>query len=75
MILQKENYTVHGLTTAAGIWAVGGIGLAIEAGMYLLGIASAVLVGIILASERLLKIDKRLARRRLESETGERDDR
>jgi putative Mg2+ transporter-C (MgtC) family protein len=65
MILKEERQEIHGLTTAAGIWAVGAIGLAIGAGMYLLGIASAVLVGLILASERVLRIDQRLARRRL----------
>jgi putative Mg2+ transporter-C (MgtC) family protein len=65
MILKGEGQEIHGLTTAAGIWAVGAIGLAIGAGMYLLGIASAVLVGLILASERVLRIDARLARRRL----------
>jgi putative Mg2+ transporter-C (MgtC) family protein len=65
MILKEGGREVHGLTTAAGIWAVGAIGLAIGAGMYLLGIASAVLVGFILASERVLRIDERLARWRL----------
>jgi putative Mg2+ transporter-C (MgtC) family protein len=65
MILKEEGQEIHGLTTAAGIWAVGAIGLAIGSGMYLLGIASAVLVGLILASERVLRIDHRLARRRL----------
>lgn len=65
MILkQKEGREVHGLTTAAGIWAVGGIGLAIGAGLYLLGITAAALVGLVLAMERFLKIDERLRRRR-----------
>jgi putative Mg2+ transporter-C (MgtC) family protein len=64
MILKEQGQEIHGLTTAAGIWAVGAIGLAIGAGMYLLGIASAVLVGLILASGRVLRIDERLARRR-----------
>lgn len=63
MILKERGRDVHGLTTAAGIWAVGGIGLAIGAGLYLLGTTSALLVGLILASERLLKIDARIARR------------
>jgi putative Mg2+ transporter-C (MgtC) family protein len=64
MILKERGREVHGLTTAAGIWAVGGIGLAIGAGLYLLGVAAAVLVGVVLALERLLRIDERLARRR-----------
>jgi len=67
MILQGRGREVHGLTTAAGIWAVGGVGLAIGAGMYLVGIVSAVLVGFILASERVLKTHKRMARWRLKS--------
>ena len=36
ILLQKQ--IVRGLTTAAGIWATSGIGLAIGAGMYVLGI-------------------------------------
>lgn len=42
IILQKQ--IVRGLTTAAGIWATSGIGLAIGAGMYNIGIAATVLV-------------------------------
>jgi putative Mg2+ transporter-C (MgtC) family protein len=64
MILKEKGQEVYGLTTAAGIWAVGGIGLAIGAGIYLLGLAAAILVALILASERLLRIDERLARRK-----------
>lgn len=64
MILKEKEREIHGLTTAAGIWAVGGIGLAIGAGLYLLGATAAVLVGLLLALERLLKINKRLRRQR-----------
>lgn len=63
MILHREE-SVHGLTTAAGIWAVGAIGLAIGAGQYLLGLTSAALVGVILALEQIFKIDQRLAARK-----------
>ena len=42
IILQKQ--IVRGLTTAAGIWATSGIGLAVGAGMYELGIAATILV-------------------------------
>ncbi|MCI5742152.1 MgtC/SapB family protein [Phocaeicola faecicola] len=42
IILQKQ--IVRGLTTAAGVWATSGIGLAIGAGMYGVGIAATVLV-------------------------------
>ena len=41
IILQKQ--IVRGLTTAAGIWAPAGIGLAVGAGMYAIGIATTVL--------------------------------
>ena len=63
MILKEKEREIHGLTTAAGIWAVGGIGLAIGAGLYLLGATAAVLVGLLLALERLLKINERLGRK------------
>ena len=42
IILQKQ--IVRGLTTAAGIWATSGIGLAIGAGMYGLGVVATILV-------------------------------
>ena len=42
VLLHKQ--IVRGLTTAAGIWTTAGIGLAIGAGMYVVGIAATVLV-------------------------------
>ncbi|HJC98728.1 MULTISPECIES: MgtC/SapB family protein [Bacteroidaceae] len=42
IILQKQ--IVRGLTTAAGIWATSGIGLAIGAGMYGIGITATIFV-------------------------------
>lgn len=42
IMMQKQ--AVHGLTTAAGLWAVAGIGMAIGGGMYVLGTAATVLV-------------------------------
>lgn len=42
IILQKQ--IARGLTTAAGIWATSGIGLAVGAGMYAIGIAATLLV-------------------------------
>ena len=41
IILQK--HIVRGLTTAAGLWATAGIGLAVGCGMYALGIVTAIL--------------------------------
>ena len=42
IILQTQM--VRGLTTAAGIWATSGIGLAVGAGMYAVGISATLLV-------------------------------
>lgn len=41
IIFQKQ--IVRGLTTAAGLWATAGIGLAVGAGMYVVGITAMVL--------------------------------
>lgn len=46
-IIFRNGNTVKGLTTAAGIWATAGIGLAIGAGMYLIGIFTTVVVAVI----------------------------
>jgi putative Mg2+ transporter-C (MgtC) family protein len=64
MILKKEGERIEGLTTAAGLWAVGAIGLAVGSGMYVLGVVTAMLVGLILAAESILRLDDRLERRR-----------
>ena len=42
-----RNNAVSGLTTAAGIWATAGVGMAIGAGSYFIGISSGVLVVVI----------------------------
>lgn len=42
-VLLFSKQIVRGLTTAAGIWATSGIGLAIGAGMYWLGISATIL--------------------------------
>ena len=39
-VIFKNGSTVRGLTTAAGIWATAGIGIAIGAGMYVIGVFS-----------------------------------
>lgn len=46
MIFIQKN-VVTGLTTAAGIWATAGIGMAIGAGMYFLGISCAVMMVVV----------------------------
>lgn len=42
IFVQKNNIT--GLTTAAGIWATSGVGMAIGAGMYSIGISSTIII-------------------------------
>jgi len=70
MILKREGVRIEGLTTAAGLWAVGSIGLAIGAGLYLLGTVTAALVGLILAAESILRLNERLERRRADRKGG-----
>lgn len=43
IIIQKGN-TVRGLTTAAGVWVTGGVGIAMGCGMYTLGIVCTLLM-------------------------------
>lgn len=52
----KEGFNVRGLTTAACLWLVAGIGMAVGAGLYLLGIYST-LIGV-LALVALKNLDK-----------------
>ena len=46
MIIVRHR-TISGLTTAAGMWATSGVGLAIGAGMYTIGIGTAALIVIV----------------------------
>jgi len=55
LIFREKGEEVQGLTTAAGIWAVGAVGLAIGVGMYSIGLTSAVLVGLILISKKVTR--------------------
>ena len=41
--IMVDRHSVHGLTTAAGIWVSAGIGMATAAGMYVLAVATTVL--------------------------------
>ncbi len=43
-VIFVRNNLVNGLTTAAGMWTTAGVGLAMGAGMYVIGISSAVLI-------------------------------
>ncbi|MBP1692320.1 MAG: MgtC/SapB transporter, partial [Chloroflexi bacterium] len=64
MILKGQEREVKGLTTAAGIWTVGAVGLAAGAGAYGIAIVGAALTLFLLASEQLLHIDQRIQARR-----------
>lgn len=57
IIADKGN--VHGLTTAASIWVVATIGIAVGVGYYLLASASALVVLLVLLSG---KVEKKLAK-------------
>ncbi|MBQ2631685.1 MAG: MgtC/SapB family protein, partial [Kiritimatiellae bacterium] len=41
--IMVDRHSVHGLTTAAGIWVAAGIGMASAAGLYLLAVVTTVL--------------------------------
>ena len=60
IIFRKSENVVSGLTTAAGLWVVAAIGLACGGGMYMLSIASTllVLVGLECFNFFLHKFDK-----------------
>lgn len=46
-VIFKNGSTIKGLTTAAGMWATAGIGLALGSGMYILGLFATLLVVVI----------------------------
>jgi putative Mg2+ transporter-C (MgtC) family protein len=72
MILRDADNRIRGLTTAAGIWVVGALGLAIGSGMYLVGLVCAIITALVLFSERVLRLGERLARKRSEThQSGE----
>jgi uncharacterized membrane protein YhiD involved in acid resistance len=58
MIL-KEGGTIRGLTTAAGIWAVAAVGIAVGSDRYLLAVLTTGLIMLILAAERVYSIKRR----------------
>lgn len=41
--IMVQRHSVHGLTTAAGVWVAAGIGMAVACGLYAIGIAATVL--------------------------------
>jgi putative Mg2+ transporter-C (MgtC) family protein len=58
MIL-KEGGTVRGLTTAAGIWAVAGVGMAVGSERYVLALLSTLLIMVVFAAERVYSVKRR----------------
>lgn len=56
MILKNTEGQVHGLTTAAGIWAVGAVGVAIGTSLYLIGVVSAAITLVLPASEGVFRL-------------------
>lgn len=46
-VIFKHGSSVKGLTTAAGIWATAGIGLAVGAGMYVLGVGATLIIAVV----------------------------
>lgn len=61
MFMQREN-VVRGLTTAAGLWTVAAIGLAVGGGMYAAGVIATAVVWVILAV--LKPLERRFAMRK-----------
>lgn len=61
MFMQREN-VVRGLTTAAGLWTVAAIGLAVGGGMYVAGVITTAVAWVILAV--LKPIERRFASRK-----------
>jgi putative Mg2+ transporter-C (MgtC) family protein len=54
-IIWKEDQGIHGLTTAANIWAVAGLGITIGLGHFFLAIATVVFIFIALYLSNILK--------------------
>lgn len=46
-VIFVRNNLVNGLTTAAGMWATAGVGMAMGSGLYIIGLASALLMMIV----------------------------
>ena len=46
-VIFHNGSSIHGLTTAAGVWVTAGIGLSLGSGMYVIGIFSTAIVALI----------------------------
>jgi putative Mg2+ transporter-C (MgtC) family protein len=58
-VIFVRNQNITGLTTAAGIWSTAGIGMAVGAGMYGIGIAATLLI---LLTQYLMRWDNQFPR-------------
>ncbi|MGL5648387.1 MAG: MgtC/SapB family protein [Clostridium sp.] len=63
-IILKDSGNIRGLSTAAGIWCVAGIGLAIGCGLYLISICTTILILIVF--EVLTRISKNFYNKQFE---------
>jgi putative Mg2+ transporter-C (MgtC) family protein len=59
-VIVKSGFAIRGLTTAATIWMVSAIGLAIGGGLYIAGVATAVITIVALMSLRILEKKMRI---------------
>jgi putative Mg2+ transporter-C (MgtC) family protein len=64
-VIIKSGFSIRGLTTAASIWIVSAIGLAIGGGLYLEGIATAVITIVALMALRTVERKIRVMRYRI----------
>jgi len=60
-VIFREGPSVHGLTTAVGLWLIGAVGLAMGVGEYFLGILATLLALLVIAV--LGRAERRVARR------------
>ncbi|MEK7520004.1 MAG: MgtC/SapB family protein [Patescibacteria group bacterium] len=61
LIIYHEN-KVHGLTTAAGLWTMAGVGIAVGMGYYDVAIAGALLVLFVFFVLRKIRLEERIHR-------------
>lgn len=71
----REGVTIRGLTTAASLWVIAGIGLAIGSGFYLAGVLTTLLAGLTLivmnkVEQRFLTHQEQRIRLRIEDKPG-----
>lgn len=63
-IIFKDNNSIKGLSTAAGVWCVAAVGLVIGSGMYILAICATIIILIVFGF--LSKVGRRFYNRHLE---------